>query len=149
MTDKQRTVCYYRIKGYSARHCSLICGVSDSYARRIVREVEEVDLTDYKPPIDCIVKERTLNHILEGVGFVFVPNSEKYAYISLLGYLGIGYKELKHLFPNDQGQFIYMALHRSNKAWRNLNSDFMGIDQVDYDELMNIRRKETNHGKLT
>jgi hypothetical protein len=45
------------------------------------------------------------------------------------------------MFPEDQGQFIYMALHRSDKAWKNLNADFMGVDQADYEDLMQIRNR--------
>lgn len=116
MTDKQKDVCYYRLQGYSPRHCSLIAGVSDSYARRIINSVDEVELTGYQPSIDCIIRRRVLDHIIEGAGYVFVPNLEKYAYISLLGYLGFDYKTLKRIFPDDQPQFIYMALHRSDKA---------------------------------
>ena len=116
MTNKQKNVCYYRIKGYSPRHCALIAGVSDSYARRIINTVEEVNLEGYTPDIDCILRRRILDHIIGAVGYVFVPNSEKYAYVSLLGYLGYTYQELHNIFPEDQGQFIYMALHRSDKA---------------------------------
>lgn len=116
MTNKQKNICYYRLKGYSPRHCSLIAGVSDSYARRVINEVEEVDLTGYEPPVDCVIRRKVLDHILSGAGYIFVPNTEKYAYLSLLGYLGMNYETLKGMFPDDQGQFIYMALHRSDKA---------------------------------
>ena len=141
MTEKQKKVCYYRREGYSPRHCSLIAGVSDSYARRIINGVEEVDLTGYEPPIDCIIRRKVLDHIIKGAGYIFVPNSEKYGYLSLLGYLGFDYKTLHAMFPEDQGQFIYMALHRSDKAWKNLHSDFMGVDQADYEDLMQIRNR--------
>ena len=142
MTEKQKKICYYRLQGYSPRHCSLIAGVSDSYARRVINEVEEVDLTGYEPPIDCIIRRRVLDHIVSGAGYIFVPNTEKYGYLSLLGYLGFDYKTLHSMFPDDQGQFIYMALHRSDKAWRTLNADFMGVDQEDYEDLMQIKRKD-------
>lgn len=141
MTEKQKKVCYYRLEGYSPRHCSLIAGVSDSYARRIINGVEEVDLTGYEPSIDCIIRRKVLDHIIKGAGYIFVPNSEKYGYLSLLGYLGFDYKTLHAMFPEDQGQFIYMALHRSDKAWKNLHSDFMGVDQADYEDLMQIRNR--------
>lgn len=140
MTDKQKNVCYYRIEGYNVRQCALIAGVSDSYARRIINNVDEVDLTNYYPPLECIMRRRVLDHIIESAGVAFIPNSEKYAYVSLLGYLGFTHKELKLLFPEDQPQFIYMALHRSDKAWRNLNADIIGVDQEDYDNLLRIRR---------
>jgi len=32
-------------------------------------------------------------------------------------------------------------LHRSDKAWQNLHSDFMGVEQDDYEFLMRIRHK--------
>lgn len=143
MTEKQKRICYYRLRGYSPRHCSLIAGVSDSYARRVINEVEEVDLTGYEPPVDCVIRRKVLDHIVSGAGYVFVPNTEKYAYLSLLGYLGMNYETLKGMFPDDQGQFIYMALHRSDKAWRNLHSDFMGVDQEDYNDLMQIKHKKS------
>lgn len=143
MTEKQKRICYYRLRGYSPRHCSLIAGVSDSYARRVINEVEEVDLTGYEPPVDCVIRRKVLDHILSGAGYVFVPNTEKYAYLSLLGYLGMNYETLKGMFPDDQGQFIYMALHRSDKAWKNLHSDFMGVDQEDYNDLMQIKQKKS------
>ena len=142
MTEKQKKICYYRLEGYSPRHCSLIAGVSDSYARRVINTVDEVDLSDYEPPIDCIIRRRVLDHIISGAGYVYVPNTEKYAYVSLLGYLGFDYKTLHSMFPDDQGQFIYMALHRSNKAWTDLHSDFMGVEQSDYEDLMQIRQKK-------
>lgn len=143
MTEKQKRICYYRLRGYSPRHCSLIAGVSDSYARRVINEVEEVDLTGYEPPVDCVIRRKVLDHIVSGAGYVFVPNTEKYAYLSLLGYLGMNYETLKGMFPDDQGQFIYMALHRSDKAWKNLHSDFMGVDQEDYNDLMQIKHKKS------
>ncbi len=116
MTDKQKTICYYRLQGYSPRQCALICGVSDNYARRIINSVEEIDLTDYFPPVECVLRRRLIDHILNGAGYAYIPNTEKYAYVSLLGYLGLDYKTLKEMFPDDRGQFIYMALHRSDKA---------------------------------
>lgn len=143
MTEKQKRICYYRLRGYSPRHCSLIAGVSDNYARRVINEVEEVDLTGYEPPVDCVIRRKVLDHIVSGAGYVFVPNTEKYAYLSLLGYLGMNYETLKGMFPDDQGQFIYMALHRSDKAWKNLHSDFMGVDQEDYNDLMQIKHKKS------
>ena len=143
MTEKQKRICYYRLRRYSPRHCSLIAGVSDSYARRVINEVEEVDLTGYEPPVDCVIRRKVLDHIVSGAGYVFVPNTEKYAYLSLLGYLGMNYETLKGMFPDDQGQFIYMALHRSDKAWKNLHSDFMGVDQEDYNDLMQIKQKKS------
>lgn len=117
--------------------------MSDSYARRVINEVEEVDLTGYEPPVDCVIRRKVLDHIVSGAGYVFVPNTEKYAYLSLLGYLGMNYETLKGMFPDDQGQFIYMALHRSDKAWKNLHSDFMGVDQEDYNDLMQIKQKKS------
>jgi len=105
--------------------------------------VEEVDLTGYEPPVACVIRRKVLDHIVSGAGYVFVPNTEKYAYLSLLGYLGMNYETLKGMFPDDQGQFIYMALHRSDKAWKNLHSDFMGVDQEDYNDLMQIKHKKS------
>lgn len=141
MTKKQKDICYYRSLGYSPRHCSIIAGVSDSYARRIINAVEEFDVDGYSPDINCVLRRKILDHIVDSAGYVFIPNSEKYSYISLLGYLGFTHGELKALFPEDKGQFIYMALHRSDKAWRNLRSDFMGVDQEDYDFLLGIKHK--------
>lgn len=140
MTEKQKRICYFRLQGYGPRHCSLIAGTSDSYARRVINSVEEVDLQGYTPPIECMIRRKLLHHIMDGAGLIYVPNTQKYAYISLLGYLGFDYHQLHHLYPEDQGQFIYMALHRSNKAWRDLDSEFMGVSQEDYDDLMQIRR---------
>lgn len=140
LTEKQKAICYYRIKGYSPRHCALIAQVSDSYANRVISGTTEVDLDDYTPPIECMVRKRVLDHILEGAGYVFIPKSEKYAYISLLAYLGFKHTTLRLMFPDDEPRFIYMASHRSDKAWKTFNSDVIGVNQVDYDNLMNIRK---------
>jgi hypothetical protein len=140
MTEKQKDVCYYRLKGYSVRRSALIAGVSDAYARKILSDIYELDLGDYCPGIDCVIRRRVLDHIVEGAGYAYIPKSEKYAYMSLLGYLGYTYKELREMFPEDQPQFIYMALHRSDKAWRNLDASVIGVDQEDYDNLLRIRR---------
>lgn len=118
MTNKQKNLFYYKIQGYSARQCSLICGVSDSYARKILNATwyEDLDLTNYQPEMDCIVRRKVLDHIISGIGYVFVPKNQKYAYISLLGYLGLCFKDIRNIYPEDESAFIYMALHRSNKA---------------------------------
>ena len=140
MTTKQKDVCYYRLKGYSCRHCALIAGVSDAYARKILSTVEEINLDGYQPSVECILRRRVLDHIIEGAGYAFIPKHQKYAYASLLGYLGFNYKALRELFPEDQSQFLYMALHRSNKAWKELDASILGIEQEDYDNLLKIRR---------
>ena len=142
MTERQKNVCYYYLKGYSARQTSLIAGVSDNYARRIINNVEEINLEGYTPSLECVIRRKVLDHILAGASYIFVPNGEKYAYVSLLAYLGYDYHSLRKLFPDDQPQFIYMAIHRSNKAWKDLHSDFMGVTQEDYENLMQIRHKQ-------
>ena len=145
LTEKQKAICYYCIKGYSPRHCALIVQVSDSYANRVISRTEEVDLDDYGPPVECVIRRKVLDHILQGAGYVFVPRSEKYAYISLLYYLGFNHTALRLMFPDDDPKFIYMACHRSNKAWRTFNSDVIGVNQSDYENLMNIREPKRQH----
>ena len=141
MTAKQKDICYYRLKGYSRRYCALITGVSETYVRKVLGEVEDFDVETHQPSLECVLRRRVLDHIIEGAGYAYIPKNEKYAYVSLLGYLGFDYKKLRELFPEDQPQFLYMALHRSNKAWRDFDSTVIGIDQEDYDKLLRIGRR--------
>lgn len=139
MTNNQKNIYYYRILGYSARHCSLICGVSDNYARKVLNKDIEVDLDDYQPDMKCVIRRTVLDHIINTAGYIYVPKTQKYGYVSLLGYLGFDFKRLKSIFPDDESSFIYMAIHRSDKAWRNLDPDFMGVELEDYKLLMRLK----------
>lgn len=139
MTQKQKEVIYYNIEGYSARQCAIICCVSDSYARRIINNTETADLEGFIPSLECITRRHILDHILQGAGYVYVPAGQKYGYVSLLAYLGFEYEELKGFFSEDISQFLYMAIHRSNKAWKDLDPDFLGVSLSDFKFLLNLR----------
>lgn len=139
MTQKQKEILYYRIEGYSARECAIICRVSDSYSRRIINNTEEVDLEGFMPDIDCITRRHLLDHIKQGVGYVYVPNTQKYAYVSLLGYLGYDYSFIRSIYPDDESSFLYMAIYRSGKAWKDLDPDFLGMNSSDFKFLLNLR----------
>lgn len=139
MTENQKNVIYYRVEGYSPRHCALICGVTDNYARKILNRDIEVDLTGHSPNMDCVIRRTVLDHILRTAGYIYVPKTQKYGYISLLAYLGLDYKTLRGMFPDDESSFIYMAIHRSGQAWRDLDPDFMGVELEDYKKLFRLK----------
>lgn len=142
MTEKQKQVCYYRIQGYSNRHIALIVQVTDQYVGRILSGVDELDLSNFIPPVECVVRRRVLDHIIETAPYVYVPRTSRYGFLSLLGYLGFDYKTLRDICPDEQPQMIYMAIHRSNKAWKEFDSTIIGVEPKDYDDLLRIRRKE-------
>jgi hypothetical protein len=43
------------------------------------------------------------------------------------------------MFPDDESSFIYMAIHRSGKAWVDLDPDFMGVELEDYKKLLRLK----------
>lgn len=145
MTEKQKQLMYYKIQGYSNRHCELIAQVSRAYAHRILSTIDDSDLDswigNYTPPLECVIRRKILDHIVETAGLPYVPRYQRYNYISLLGYLGFTFKQLSVMFAEDQPEFIYNAIHRSNKAWKNLDPEYIGVSQEDYDNLLRIRRK--------
>lgn len=116
MTEKQKNILYYRVQGYSPRQCSIICGVTDNYARKVLNRDIEVDLDDYFPDSDCVLRRTLLDHIMRTVGYVYIPKAQKYGYVSLLAYLGYDYKQLRAIFPEDESSFLYMAIYRSGQA---------------------------------
>lgn len=116
MTNKQKNVIYYKLEGYSPRHCALISGVTDNYARKILSKDVEIDLDGYYPDGNCILRRTVLDHIIGTAGYIYVPKTQKYAYISLLAYLGFDFKQLRGIFPDDESSFLYMAIHRSGQA---------------------------------
>jgi hypothetical protein len=139
MTEKQKNIIYYKLQGYSPRHCSLICGVTDNYARKVLNRDIELDISDHYPDGECIIRRTVLDHIISTVGYVYVPKTQKYGYISLLGYLGFDYKQIRAIFPEDESSFLYMAIFRSNKAWKTLDPDFLGVELEDYKLLLRIK----------
>lgn len=145
MTEKQKQLIYYKVQGYSNRHCELIAQVSRVYAYKVLTNLDDTTLDswigDYSPPVECVIRRRVLDHIVETAGLPYVPRHYRYNYISLLGYLGFTFKQLSAMFAEDQPEFIYNAIHRSNKAWKELDSEYIGVSQEDYDDLLRIRRK--------
>lgn len=145
LTDKQKTIVYYRLQGYTQRQIALISGVTDSYVGRVLRDVDDTTLDEwlptFAPSMDCIIRRKVLDHILSGVGYAYIPRTEKFGYVSLLAYLGYDYAALREAFPDDISNFLYMAIHRSNKAWRDFDPTIIGVNQEDYDNLLKIRRK--------
>ena len=139
MTEKQKAIVYYRSLGYSTRHCALIAGVSDSYAARVLNNVEEVSLENYIPPLQCIKNRQTLDSIIASAGYAFIPNFQKYSYVSLLAYLGFNYADIKKWYPQDKTAFLYMAVYRSGKAWKDFDSSYIGVEQQQYNNLLKIR----------
>ncbi len=141
-TDKICSVAKYLYTEnyYSIRECALVVGKSESYVRKILRG-ERGGV--YKPSLDkidadSIARLETLNFIMSLENCEKVGPNMRYQYISLLAHLGYDYMQISSLFAGNQRWFIWRAMNRSNKAWKDLKTEALKLSQEKYNFLMQL-----------
>lgn len=125
---------------YSMRECALVVGKSESYVRKILNGTRG---NQYAPSLDktddnSLKRIETLDRLMSLDNYEDVPPNSRYQYISLLAYLGFDYGQMEHLFAGNKNCFIWRAMNRSNKAWKDFDTTSLDINQDDYKFLMKL-----------
>ena len=121
----------YWVECYTIRQVAIIAGCSEDYVRKIVRGDRGKEIAaNYEGMTENMVeRKQVIDRVMSLRGAYIVDAAQKYNYISLLAYMGFGVDEIRTIYPTDKNSFIGVAALRSGQAWRNFDSNEIGIDE--------------------